>query len=85
MEGIQYGRGISSVRWKIFSTDVSHHQYGGGASSIQWRACSIDLSHHQYRGGCAVHGYQHCSRDSWWLYLSGRMIFTDNITILQTI
>ena len=34
VEGIQYGRGISSVRWKIFSTDVSHeevhHQYSGG-------------------------------------------------------
>ena len=49
--GIQYGGGISSIRWMIFSTDVSHHQYGGGASSVQWRACSIDLSHHQYRGG----------------------------------
>ena len=32
--GIQYGGGISSIRWKIFSTDVSHHQYGGGASSV---------------------------------------------------
>ena len=29
---------ISSIRWKIFSTDLSHHQYGGGASSVQWRA-----------------------------------------------
>ena len=55
VEGIQYGGGISSIRWKIFSTDVSHHQYEGGASSIQLRACSIDLSHHQYRGGWAVH------------------------------
>ena len=58
VEGIQYGGGISSIRWKIFGTDVSHHQYGGGASSVHWRACSMDLSHHQYRGGCAVHGYQ---------------------------
>ena len=41
MESIQYGGGISSTRWKIFSTDVSHDQYGGGASSVQWRACSI--------------------------------------------
>ena len=57
VEGIQYGGGISSIRWKIFSTDMSHHQYGGGVSSVQWRVCSIDLSHHQYRGGCAVHGY----------------------------
>ena len=49
VEGIQYGGGISSIRWKIFSTDVSHHQYGG-ESSVQWRpACSMDLSHHQYR------------------------------------
>ena len=31
VEGIQYGGGISSIRWKIFSTDVSHHQCGGGA------------------------------------------------------
>ena len=42
VEGIQYGGGISSIRWKIFSTDVSHHQYRGGASSVQWRACSMD-------------------------------------------
>ena len=40
VEGIQYGGDISSIRWKIFSTDVSHHQCGGGASSVQWRACS---------------------------------------------
>ena len=53
VEGIQYGGGISSVRWKIFSTNVSHHQYGG-ASSVQWRACSMDLSHDQYREGCAM-------------------------------
>ena len=72
VEGIQYGGGISSIRWKIFSTDVSHHQYGGGASSLHWRACSIDLSH---QDGCAVHGYQNCSRGSWRLYLSGKMIF----------
>ena len=56
VEGIQYGGGISSVRWKIFSTDVSHHQYEG-ASSVQQRACSMDLSHYQYREGCAEHGY----------------------------
>ena len=37
VEGIQYGEGISLIRWKIFRTDVSHHQYGGGASSVQWR------------------------------------------------
>ena len=30
VKGIQYGGRISSIRWKIFSTDVSHHQYGGG-------------------------------------------------------
>ena len=40
VEGIQYGGGISSIRWKIFSTDVSHHQYGG--------------MHDQYSGGHAV-------------------------------
>ena len=60
VEGIQYGGGISSIRWKIFSIDVSRHQYEGGTSSVQWRACSIDLLHHQYRGGCAVLGYQNC-------------------------
>ena len=56
VEGIQYGGSILSIRWKVFSTDVSHHQYGG-VSSVQWRVCSMDLSHHQYREGCAVHGY----------------------------
>ena len=36
VEGIQYGGRISSIRWEIFSTDVSHfsmevhHQYSGG-------------------------------------------------------
>ena len=77
VESIEYGGGISSTRWKIFSTDVSHDQYGGGASSVQWRACSIhvDLSHRQYGGGCAVHGYRYCSRGGWWVYLSGKMIF----------
>ena len=74
MVGIQYGEDVSSIRWKIFNTDMSHHQYRGIASSIQWRACSMDLSHHQYRGECAVHGYQNCSRGSWWLYLSEKMI-----------
>ena len=34
MEGTQHEGGISSVRLKIFSADVSHHQYGGGASSV---------------------------------------------------
>ena len=38
VEGVQFGGGISSIRWKIFSTDVSHNQYGGSASSVQWRA-----------------------------------------------
>ena len=47
VEGIQYGGGISSVRWKIFSTGVSHQQYEGGESLVQWRACNMDLSHHQ--------------------------------------
>ena len=40
VEGIQYGGGTSPIRWKIISTDVSHHQYGG--------------MHHQYSGGHAV-------------------------------
>ena len=40
VETIQYGGSISSIRWRIFSTDVSHHQYGG--------------VHHQYSGGYAV-------------------------------
>ena len=37
VEGIQYRRGISSVSWRISSTDVSHHQYGGAPSSVWWR------------------------------------------------
>ena len=75
VEGISYGGGISSVRWEIFSTDVSHHQYGGGASSVvQWRACMVvqygPVTLSVWRG-YAVHGYENCSRGSWWLYLSG--------------
>ena len=33
MEGIQYGGGISSVRWRVsvqISMEDAHHQYGGG-------------------------------------------------------
>ena len=47
MESIQYGGGMSSVRWRIFSTN----QYGGCTSSAWWSECSIDLSHHQYGEG----------------------------------
>ena len=58
-EDIQYGGGISSIKWKIFSTDVSHHkyismeevinstvedmQYGPVTSSLQRRVCSTWL------------------------------------------
>ena len=70
MEGLQHGRCISLVRWKIFSTDVSHHQYGGFTSSVQWKICNVDLSHYQYGGGCTVQDYQTCSECSSWLYLS---------------
>ena len=45
VEGIQYKGGISSIRWKIISTDVSHHQYEGGASSVQWMACRVWTCH----------------------------------------
>ena len=53
------------MRWKIFSTDVSHHQYGGGESSVQWRACSMTEEGVQYMatktaqgvvGGCIYLG-----------------------------
>ena len=49
MEGIQYRGGVSSVRWKIFSTEEAHHQYGGGlqygpaTSSVRSRVCSTGL------------------------------------------
>ena len=56
VEVIQYGGGISSIMWKIFSTDVSDDQYGGGELSVLWKASSMDLSHHKYRRGCTVHG-----------------------------
>ena len=42
VESIQHGGGISSIRWKIFSKDMSHHQYGEGESLIRWRAYSVD-------------------------------------------
>ena len=76
VEAKQYGgghsvqRGLSSVRWRIVSTGVSH-QYGGGTSSVWQRVCSMKLPHHQYGGGCVAQDYQNCSGGSWWLYLSG--------------
>ena len=79
VEGIQYRGGMPSVRWRVFSTDMSHYQYGGGTSLVRWRMCSMDLSHHQYSGGCAVQDYLNCSGGSRWLYLSGKNY------ILQTI
>ena len=85
MEGIQYGGGISSIRWKIFGTDVSHHQYGGDTSSVQWRACSIDLSHHQYRGGCAVHGYTNTAQGVVGGCINlGKLYFTYNLTQISS-
>ena len=71
---IYYGGGIPSVKGRVFSTDVSHHQYEGGTSSVQWRVCSMNLSHNQYGGGCAVQDYQNSLEGSWWLYLSGKKI-----------
>ena len=70
--GLLYGGGIASVRGRIFSTDVSHHQCEGGISSVQWRVCSMSMLHNQYGGGCATHDYQNCSGGSWWLYFSGK-------------
>ena len=49
----QYGGGCA-VRWKLCSTDLSHHQYGCVTSSVRWRVCITDLSCHQYGSGCAV-------------------------------
>ena len=43
VEGIQYRGGLLSVRWRISSTDMSHHQYVGGTSSVRGRVCSMDL------------------------------------------
>ena len=48
---------------------------------MAWRRlCRTDQSHQQYRQLCAMQEYQNCSRGFWQLYLSGRIIFTDNPT-----
>ena len=97
VEGVPHRRGLLSVRWRIFSTDVTPSvrrrnmfstvegiQYGPVTSSIQRRVCSKDLSHRQYRGEFAVQDYQDCSRGSWWLYLSGeKLCFTYNLAITE--
>ena len=43
--GIQYGGGISLIRLRIFSTNVSHYQHGGGTSSVQWRGYAVWACH----------------------------------------
>ena len=53
VEGIHYKGGLL-VKWRILSTDVSHHQYVGGTSSVWWRVCRMDLWHHHYGGRYAV-------------------------------
>ena len=40
VQGIQYGEGISSTRWRILSTDC--------------HTISMEEAHHQYSGGYAV-------------------------------
>ena len=64
VEGIQYGGGTSSLRWRLFSADGSHQQYGEGMSSVWWWVYSMDLSTQQYGGGCAVQDYRHYSGGS---------------------
>ena len=31
---------LSTVRWRIGSTDLAYHQYGEGTFSVRWRICS---------------------------------------------
>ena len=74
VEDIQYGGGISSIRWKIFSTDVSHsmeevnHQYSGGHAVWTCYIINAEEGVLQYMATKLLKG-------SWWLYLSGKMIF----------
>ena len=75
VEGIQYiiNGGMSSIRWKIFNTVVSHHQYGGGTSSVQYTVwtCHIINTEEgvQYMTTITAQGV------IGGLYLSGKMIF----------
>ena len=71
VEGIQYGGGISSIRWKIFSTDVStismeevHDQYSRGHGV--WTCHIINTEEDvQYMATDTAQG----------VYLSGKIIF----------
>ena len=71
VEGIQYGGGISSVRWKICHTirmEEVHDQYIEGHAA--WTCHIINIEE-----GVQYLATRHCSRGSWWLYLSWKMIF----------
>ena len=67
VEGIQYGGGIPSVRWRVLSTvchpiskeehivsTVEGVQYSGWFAVRTCHTIKKDLSHHQYIGGYAV-------------------------------
>ena len=40
VEGVQYGHVTSSVQWRVYSTDLSHHQYGGRCAMQDCQNCS---------------------------------------------
>ena len=84
VEGIQYREGLLSARWRIFSTDVLHHQYVGGPSLVLWRVCSMDLSHHQYGGECVQYRTTKTAQGvvGGYIYL-GKLYFTDHLAITQ--
>ena len=78
VEGIQYGGGISSIRWKIFSTDMSHHQYSGGHAI--WASCHMINTEK---------GVQYMDTDTAQKVVGGciypgKWYFTDNITQISS-
>ena len=73
VKGIQYEGGISSIRWRIFSTDMSQHQYGVGTSSVQWKHALCTCHVISTKKGVQYMATK--TRGSWWLYLSRKMIF----------
>ncbi len=50
VEYVQYGVGITSVSWKMFSTVVEYHKYSGGCS-VQLRDITSKVEeHYRYSG-----------------------------------
>ena len=66
---------LYAVQWRVFSTKEAYHHCGGGYLVWMCHTINTEEAYYQCGGGWAVQDHQNCSGGSWWLYISGKMIF----------